>query len=626
MIKGWIDLSSVASKAPIAVEQEAAGSSVRRVRSLGLEADTGGENSDLAVDGALLVACEGDARFADTSAARVARERGQAAGWIELLRERREKGLGLAAGSYAVVFVDLTSRTVQLACDRFAIHPLCYALEGQRLAFADRADEVATDARRDIDPQAIYDYLYFHVIPTPRTIYRGVFRLPPAHVAYVSRAGVKVAPHWVPIFEERSATNLADLKEEFRALVHGAVEREALGHNVGCFLSGGTDSSTVTGMLGEVSGQPAATYSIGFQAEGYDEMDYARIAARHFGARHHEYYVTPDDLVRGIPTVARYYDQPFGNSSALPAYYCARAAKADGVEKLLAGDGGDELFGGNTRYATQRVFQAYYGIPAVIRRTLIEPVLLSNAWLEKVPLARKAVRYVQQALVPMPDRMNNYNLLDWLGAREIAEQAFLSQVDTNDPARQQRATYGRVNGSLVNAMLAYDWKYTLADNDLPKVCRTTALAGVAVGFPLLADEIVDFSLRLPSSLKLRGLKLRYFFKEALRGFLPDATIAKRKHGFGLPFGLWLSQYQPLRELARTALASLAQRGIVRPRFVDDLIDRRMFEHVAFFGEMVWILIMLEHWLSAKAPQFSIGDQEAASESHPWSATPSTGLL
>src|SRR6185436_7996996 len=144
-----------------------------------------------------------------------------------------------------------------------------------------------------------------------------------------------------------------DLKEAFLASVCGAVRSAAADGPVGTFLSGGTDSSTIAGMLGEVTGEPARTYSIGFEAQGYDEMAYARIAARHFGTRHHEYYVTPADVADAIPRIAAVHDQPFGNSSAVPTYYCAKLAKEDGVDTLLGGDGGDELFGGNERYAKQ---------------------------------------------------------------------------------------------------------------------------------------------------------------------------------------------------------------------------------------------------------------------------------
>lgn len=607
MIKGWVDLRRdlLASVSPANVEPSETATRPRRIALPGLEIAVSGADADLAIGRGALVASSGTPRFDHERARRVARREGPAAGWLELLQDERQRDLSRVSGQYSVVRVDLESRAAILVCDRFAVHPLCYAFEGGRLAFSDRADEVPTDRPREIDLQAIYDYLYFHVIPGPRTVFRNVARLLPAHVAHVTQAGLRVEPHWTPTFEERRAASLGELKEEFQTLLREAVNREAAGRKVGCFLSGGTDSSTVAGMLGLVTGQPAAAYSIGFEAEGYDEMAYARIAARHFGARHHEYYITPNDLVDGIPEVAQHYDQPFGNSSAMPAYYCARAARADGLEKLLAGDGGDELFGGNTRYATQRLFQAYHVLPSVIRSIVIEPLLLHHKRLETVPLLRKAVRYVRQARLPMPDRLNTYNQLEWLGPAEVLEDAFLELVDIDEPSNQQRATYARVNGSLVNAMLAFDWKYTLADNDLPKVCRTAALAEIEIGFPLLADEIVDFSLRLPSTLKLRGLRLRYFFKEALRGFLPDPVISKKKHGFALPFGLWLVSHQPLRELAQASLSSIADRGIARRRFLHDLMHRRLAEHPGYFGGMVWVLMMLEQWLARKAPRFAI---------------------
>ena len=158
---------------------------------------------------------------------------------------------------------------------------------------------------------------------------------------------------------------------------------------------------------------------------------------------------------------------------------------------------------------------------------------------------------------------------------------------------------------LVNRMLAYDWKYTLADNDLPKVSGTTALAGMATAFPLLADEIIDFSMKLPDDYKLRGQQLRWFFKEALRGFLPDEILTKKKQGFGLPFGVWATRHAPLKALAVGSLNSLAQRGIVQPAFIKTLIEQRLPEHPGYYGEMVWILMMLEQWLQQHAPRFKL---------------------
>ena len=287
---------------------------------------------------------------------------------------------------------------------------LCWRVIDGRLHFAERADSLAALApRAEIDPQALYDYLYFHVIPSPRTVFKGVHRLPPAHSLHFDRGQIVVQPYWLPRFEEPRRPDFASLAAEFRQRVQDAVAAQLDGSKPACFLSGGTDSSTVAGMLKTVAGH-AATYSIGFEAEGYDEMAFARIAAKRFGTEHHEHYVTPDDLVKSIPAVAAHYDQPFGNSSVLPAYYCARMAREDGVTRLLAGDGGDEFFGGNSRYAKQRVFGWYAGVPGPLRAGLLEP-LLQKTPLGGLPLARKGRSYVEQAQVPLPDRLQQYNLL-----------------------------------------------------------------------------------------------------------------------------------------------------------------------------------------------------------------------
>jgi asparagine synthase (glutamine-hydrolysing) len=361
----------------------------------------------------------------------------------------------------------------------------------------------------------------------------------------------------------------------------------------------------VAGMAALASGRTVSTYSIGFDAQGYDEMEFARIAARHFKTDHHEYYVTPEDLVRSIPAVAASFDQPFGNSSALPAYYCAKMAREDGVSKLLAGDGGDELFGGNSRYAKQRVFGLYEHVPSVLKQYLLEPLLGTRA-AAGFPLTRKAGSYVEQARVPMPDRLQMYNLVMRLGVAQVLTPGMMAQIDTGLPLQLQREVwYAHGPCSHLNQELAYDWRFTLAESDLPKVLGATRLAGVGVGFPMLDDALLAFSLRLPTGHKLKGMQLRWFFKEALRGFLPDDILKKKKQGFGLPFGVWANQTPALKALAKDALDGLVERGVVRADFVHDLLAKRLPEHPGYFGEMVWILMMLEQWLRSHTPQFRI---------------------
>jgi asparagine synthase (glutamine-hydrolysing) len=536
----------------------------------------------------------GSPEFASREIAALAKSEGYLSAWRHLISAGNKDLLKDVSGDFSVGFFDTAGRGF-LAVDRFAIRSLCYRVIDGELHFAARADELA-DSTSEIDPQAIFDYLYFHVIPSPRTIFKGIFRLPPGHCAVFENGSLNVSPYWIPEFSELEKPSFVDLRTEFRLLLRDAVVRQLDGGKPGCFLSGGTDSSTVAGMIGEASGQQAATYSIGFEAEGYDEMEYARIAARHFKTEHHEYYVTPDDLVRSIPSVAQYYDQPFGNSSALPAYYCAKMAKEDGVSKILAGDGGDELFGGNTRYAKQKVFGYYDSVPALFRNALLEPLLLETP-LGKLPLARKGVSYIEQAKIPLPDRGQIYNMLYRLGIEQVFEVDFLARVDIGDPLKQQRGVWnGVLAQSQTNRELAFDWRYTLAECDLPKVVGTTALAGIDVGFPLLDKALVDFSTKLPTSYKLNGLNLRWFFKEALRGFLPDEILVKRKQGFGLPFGIWAAKNAKLRNLAEDSVRGLVDRNILRLDFVDTLFSRHLNDHPGYYGEMIWISMMLEQWL------------------------------
>ena len=547
--------------------------------------------------------CVGSPRFNDRDLADFAAKHGPLHAWSQAFERYGMLAAAHVSGDFAVALRDSRGRTF-LAVDRFAVHPMCYRLNGEGIAFSQRADDLAGHSAQ-LDPQGLFDYLYFHVIPAPRTVFDGIHRLPAGHALVFDNGRADVGRWWEPLFHDHNHEAFADLRGEFLQLLRDSVTNHLGGGQVGCFLSGGTDSSTVAGILGQVTGTPARTFSIGFDAEGYDEMEYARIAATHFRTDHHEYYITPDDLVRGIPEVAAYYDQPFGNSSALAAYYCSRNARATGVHRMLGGDGGDELFGGNTRYAKQRVFGWYDAIPRRLKAVL-EPALCGWQAPRHIPILRKAVSYVEQASVPMPDRLLTYNLLMRLGLDEVLTLAMRAHTDAGAPLDQQRVAWRKARtDSMVNRMLAFDWKYALADNDLPKVCGTAAMVGIVPGFPLLDDRLVDFSLRLHPDYKVRQLKLRWFFKEALRGFLPEAILTKKKHGFGVPFGVWTMRHPALRSLAEQSLRSLATRNIVRPEFIDALLARHLPAHPGYYGEMVWILMMLEQWFQVRAPDWRL---------------------
>lgn len=546
----------------------------------------------------------GEAKFTDTLQAECARGNGDAAAWFAAFRNHGVTAAKHVHGRFAAVLIRHAEREVIAVTDRFATFPICYSALAGQFRFGERADDVAGSSPT-ISAQALFDYLFFHMIPAPATVFKGVFRVPAGHVLEWRQDNATCGPYWNPEFAERPTASLEEQEARFLELVESSVAREAEKGNVGAFLSGGTDSSTIAGMLCKVSGKPAKTYSIGFDASGYDEMEYARLAARHFGAEHNEYYVTPADLLEGIPKVATHYDQPFGNSSSVPAWICASRARADGLDKILAGDGGDELFGGNERYAKQRVFERYALIPQMLRGHVLEPMSRIPG-IDRVPVMKKAASYVQQARVPLPDRLHTYNLLLRVGANEVLDDAFLETVDMQEPLTTQRSWWENIDArSSIDHMIALDWKYTLADNDLPKVIGTAELAGLDVGFPLLSDELLKFSMELPPDWKLKGQTLRWFFKHSLRNFLPQAILKKQKHGFGLPFGVWACDDAGLQKLARDTLGSFGNRGIVRPQFLEKLLREYLPAHPGYYGEMVWILMMLELWLQSRAPAWRL---------------------
>ncbi len=518
----------------------------------------------------------------------------------ELLRKYQQLGPectdGLS-GAFACYVLDPQTHTAVVASDRLGRLPLYYSANAVRVVFGSSASVVLAhpDVQDGITEAGIYAYVYFHMIPSPLSIHREVAKLPAAH-RLVWRSGQwSCQRYWMPTFS--NASSKADSREQTFNTLRQCVEDSASGEaSTASFLSGGLDSSTVTGFLTEARAGDADAYSIGFDADGYDEMAYARITAKHFGTRLHEYYVTPEDVVEALPRIAQSYDEPFGNSSALPAWFCARTAADKGVKRLLAGDGGDELFAGNERYAHQLKFERWLRLPALLRDSMVAPLV--KALPDSFPLASKGRSFLRQASTPLPDRTQTYNFLHQHDPAELFQPDFLATVDCGAPDALLRDYYhAPESASALNRMLYMDWQITLADNDLRKVSHMCALAGVDVRYPMLDDRLIDLSCTIPDDWKLQGNNLRAFYKETFSNWLPDATINKSKHGFGLPFGVWMQNHADLQAIAYDNLLALKKRHFFRSDFIDRVVDLHREGHASYYGELVWILSVLELWLS-----------------------------
>ena len=537
-----------------------------------------------------------------TSDPRILGARSPAHAVIEAYRSLGMGFLEVLHGDFAVAVIDSAANTTVLAVDRMGVERMTYARDGDELVFATSADVVAhrPAATPRVRPQALLSYLFFHMIPSPETVFEGVRKIPPATAVILRDRRLEERVYWKPSFVNGAGDSYASLAERLHGALRVAVETARPDDTTGAFLSGGLDSSTVAGYLGKVTGRPARTFSMGFGFDAYDELRYARLANAHFGCEGREYEVRADDISDLLPLIARSYDEPFGNSSALPTFCCARFAREHGMTHLLAGDGGDEIFAGNKRYAEQRTLERYQSVPRLVRAGLLEPVL-DHGWVDALPLVRKARGYIVQAKTSLPDRLESWNFMQRLGMNTILHPDFAGSVDTAAPLNHMRAVYASAPpAALVDRLLHYDWRFTLADNDLRKVGTMCELAGVRVSYPMLHPDVVDVAIGVPADLKMQGTELRSFYKRAMSDFLPAPIINKTKHGFGLPFGLWLRDSPRLADLIDANLAGMRSRGVFRPAFLDELRRRHRDEDANYYGGFIWVVAMLEQWFREHA--------------------------
>lgn len=500
-------------------------------------------------------------------------------------------------GVFSLAIWDRQAKRLLLARDRLGVKPLCYAESHSALLFASSVRGILANPLLDrrVNVRAIADYLNFNVVPAPRTAYEGISKLGPGEYLVWEHGQVRKTRYWQLNYTEDARGTAKHLGRELFSRLKQAVRTSSQDlddDGVGCFLSGGTDSSSIAGLLSRLKQEPVRTFSIGFHDDRFNELSYARIAARHFGLQHFERILTPDEAFNLVPRIVDLFDEPFANASAIPTLACLEFAKSHNVSVMLAGDGGDELFGGNSRYRNHQVYHAYQKIPRILHK-LIEPALLSSS---ARGIIGKAKGYVLRSNLPVPERYSQWRLLQKFPSAQILGPAMPSL--NGDALSVVRDHYHAAGArSELNRLMYIDINMTLGDEDIPKVVRTAELAGVRVRFPYLDHSLAEFSASLSAHLKVRGLEKRYLFKRATRGFLPAAILNKKKHGFGLPIGIWLKTDPKFRALSRDVLLSpkTYQRGYFQRQFVENLFAGLEQDDTPYFGDLLWVFFMLELW-------------------------------
>jgi len=560
----------------------------------------GGEELPWRGDGSVIVAGDLDLLNLDELHAATGRAAPLEALAVLYEREGRE-AIRRLRGAFAVALWDAARRLLLLAVDQVGMRRLYYAVTSDGVSFASRPGLLRglPGIAGAPDPTAIYNYLNFGFIPAPMSVHADVRRIEPGCLVTVQDGAVSLARYWdLAYVEEPLDLDAAsrDTVQRAEAAVARALGGDGVKHT-GTFLSGGTDSSTILGLMTRLSGERVNAFSIGFHERRYDELAHAERAARHFGAIHHVRRISPAQALEALPRLVEAYDEPFGNNSAIGTLLCARAARECGLTSLLAGDGGDEIFGGNERYTTDAVFARYGRVPRVLRRALLEPLLrvLPDGG---AGVIGKAQRYVRRANLANPRRFYSYEFVFAQDGRGLLDPGFLAAVEPDAPWAVLDRHFGRVTARAeLNRLLYLDMKLTIGDNDLLKVVRTADEVGIGVRFPFLDLPLVEFTGTWPGSFKVRSGEKRYLFKRAFRDLLPRETLVKPKQGFGIPTSLWLRTHPGFVDLVHDALlASDARvRAYFRAGALEELLGLHASDSTAFYGDIVWKVLMLELW-------------------------------
>ena len=500
-------------------------------------------------------------------------------------------------GMFAFALWDTRRQQLLLARDRVGKKPLLYCERDGVLSFASEMAALLGDHEipREVDHEALDAYLTLGYVPAPLTALRGVAKLPPAHTLTLRDGRSELRRYWKLDYSAKLVDVPVDeLCERLRAGLLTATKRRMISDvPLGAFLSGGIDSSAVVAAMAQQSAEPVRTFSIGFDHQGFDELPHARQVAERFGTIHEEFQVRAD-AVEIVPKIVRHYGEPFADSSAIPSFYLAELTRRQ-VTVALNGDGGDESFGGYTRYVANRLANRLDAIPGPLRRAVAGAAARLPAGGHVGSLQNKTRRFAGALALDAPARYASY--MSWFDSaqrRELYTPAFAAGAGLAGE-RAIAASWASSSGaSVVDKLLEVDVNTYLVGDLIAKIDTATMAYGLEARSPFLDHELMELAASIPASLKVRGSEKKWILRETLRGWLPDEILDRPKQGFSVPLSGWLRG--DLRAWSREVLldCETLDRGYFRRDVIAGLLDR----HAAGRDDddkRIWALLMLELW-------------------------------
>jgi asparagine synthase (glutamine-hydrolysing) len=536
---------------------------------------------------------------------------------LHLYEERGERCVDDLRGMFAFAVWDVRRRKLLLARDRFGQKPLFWSFDGNRFLFASEIKGIlAASSQRspEIDLRALDEYLTLRFIPSPRTMFAGIHKLPPAHVLVLDASGVhpregtmarapeiEVRRYWQLRYQPKRRISEADAVAETRAAVRDAVDSHLLSDvPVGAFLSGGMDSSLVTAIMAELFQERGMgrvpTFSIGVDAQDFNELPFARAVAAHCHTDHHEEIVAPD-MVQLLPRMVWHLDEPSDPIAACMYHSAALAARH--VKVVLTGDGGDEIFAGYDRYFGFRWIRLYAALPEAVRRHLLGPALAGlrdtagyktltqkARWMHELSFHEGGRRYAQAtAFFRFGQEGKGGLYTPEMAVRLAGLDPMESVVRGFDEAPA---------GEDLDRMLAADLATRFPEHSLMLTDRMTMAQSLEARPPLLDHRLAELVATLPVDLKLHGRTLKYLLRKVSGSYLPKAIIDRPKQGFMFPLGYWMKG--PLLPVVRHLLAEsrLIEEGIFQRATVDRLVQEHLADR-ADHHVRLWMILNVEVW-------------------------------
>lgn len=500
-------------------------------------------------------------------------------------------------GMFAFSLWDKKNTRVILARDRFGIKPLYYTLINNILVFASELKSILAfpGLKREIDPLALDSYLSLEYIPSPRSIFKNIYKLPPANILIYKNGDIDIKRYWSLESKNRTGPkDESDVKQALFSLLKESIRSHSISDvPLGVYLSGGIDSSSIIAISKDVFGRALRSFSIGFEEDSFDESRYSKQVSRLFNTEHKHRVFNSDDVISTLPEISRMLDEPLADSSIFPTYILSRFSRQD-ITVALSGDGGDEIFAGYPTYQAHAFIKYYQRLPLFIRKKIIERLI------NRMPVDYRnfSLDFVAKRFISGADSKESLSRhMIWMSAFTELDKKYLYSGWLKEQVREKEDSdflCPDKETDEITAVQKLDIESYLKDDLLVKIDRASMMNSQEVRVPYLDHELVEFVFNLPAHLRLNRFRTKYLLKETMKDYLPKRIIKRRKKGFGMPIAFWIKNQ--LKEYILDMLNEdrVKKEGLFDYKYIKKILNEHL-ENKTDNRKKIWTLFMFELW-------------------------------